>query len=168
MAVAAPVPPSDRDRDGTLDEDDLCPEVKGPRSNRGCPVYAKVVVKPDKLELKEKIQFAWNSPAIEPASHAALDEVVQALRDNRNFRVRLEGHSSSEGADDRNQTLSEARAQAVLDYLVAHGVAKERLVSQGFSSSVPTETNTTLEGREANRRVEFVVNFIIVNTGSAK
>lgn len=167
-AVTASAREPDRDEDGTLDGNDVCVDVAGPVSNQGCPIYEKVVVKPDKLELTEKIQFAWNSPLIEPVSHPALDEVVRALQDNRGFRVSLEGHSSSEGADDHNQTLSEQRARAVLDYLVDHGVAKERLASEGFSSSVPTETNTTAAGREANRRVEFVVNFLISKSGSAK
>ena len=67
--VAAEAPGPDRDNDGTLDKDDLCPDVAGPISNHGCPDYEKVVVKPDKLELKEKIQFARNSPRIEQASH---------------------------------------------------------------------------------------------------
>lgn len=163
-----PVPVADRDRDGTSDQDDLCPDAAGPHSNQGCPVYAKVVVKPDKLELKEKIQFEWNSPRIEPASHAALDETVKALQDNRGFRVQIEGHASSEGGDERNQALSEQRAQAVLDYLASHGVAPERLVSKGFSSSVPLDNNATAAGREANRRVEFVVHLVILKSGSAK
>lgn len=163
-AVAASEP--DRDGDGVPDKDDLCPDVAGPKSNNGCPVYEKVVIKPDKLELKENIQFARNSPRIEPESHPALDEAVKALQDNRGFRVALEGHSSSEGGDEHNQTLSEQRAQAVLDYLVSHGVAKERVSSKGFSSSRPVESNTTASGREANRRVEFIVAFIILNKGS--
>jgi outer membrane protein OmpA-like peptidoglycan-associated protein len=91
---------------------------------------------------------------------------VAALQENKSFRVQVEGHSSSDGSDDHNQSLSEQRAQAVLDYLVTHGVAKERLGSRGFSSSVPVDTNKTVEGRENNRRVEFVVNFNIVDDGS--
>jgi outer membrane protein OmpA-like peptidoglycan-associated protein len=164
VAAAAP----DRDRDGIPDGGDLCPDVAGPSSNSGCPVYEKLVVQPDKLELKDKIQFAWNSPAIEQISHPALDEVVRALQENRGFRVQLEGHASSEGGDEHNQTLSEGRAQAVLEYLASHGIARERLTSKGFSSSMPIDSNTTEVGREANRRVEFVVHFIIVNPGSAK
>jgi outer membrane protein OmpA-like peptidoglycan-associated protein len=54
----------------------------------------------------------------------------------------------------------------VLDYLAAHGIAKDRLVSKGFGSSVPLDTNETIAGRENNRRVEFVVHFIILNDGS--
>jgi outer membrane protein OmpA-like peptidoglycan-associated protein len=164
VAAAAP----DRDRDGIPDGGDLCPDVAGPSSNSGCPVYEKVVVQPDRLELKDKIQFAWNSPAIEQISHPALDEVVRALQESRGFRVQLEGHASSEGGDEHNQTLSEGRAQAVLEYLASHGIARERLTSKGFSSSMPIDSNTTEVGREANRRVEFVVHFIIVNPGSAK
>jgi outer membrane protein OmpA-like peptidoglycan-associated protein len=165
---AAVVKEPDRDNDGTPDRDDLCPDVRGPIANHGCPVYDKVVVKPDKLELKEKIQFAINSPRIEPESLPALDEAVKALQDNRGFRVQLDGHASSEGGDERNQQLSEERAQAVLDYLVSHGVDKSRVTSRGFSSSRPTESNTTASGREANRRVEFVVEFIIVDKGNVK
>ena len=166
IAPSAAVLETDRDNDGTADKDDWCPDIVGPASNHGCPVYERVVVQPDKLELKEKIQFAWNSPDIEPASHAALDEVVKALQDNRGFRVELEGHSSSEGMDEHNQTLSEQRARSVLQYLVSHGVSADRLGSKGFSSSRPIESNVTAEGREANRRVEFIVHFIIVEKGS--
>jgi outer membrane protein OmpA-like peptidoglycan-associated protein len=168
VPVQAAVASPDGDKDGTPDKDDLCPDVAGPASNRGCPVYEKVVVKPDKLELKDKIQFERDSPRIEQASHPALDGVVKALQDNRGFRVQLDGHASSEGAEQHNQELSEQRAEAVLDYLVNHGVAKERLASKGFSSSMPIGTNATAAGRESNRRVEFVVHFIILNSGSGK
>jgi outer membrane protein OmpA-like peptidoglycan-associated protein len=97
-----------------------------------------------------------------------LDEVAQALKDNKSFRVQIEGHSSSEGGDGHNQTLSEQRAEAVLDYLIGKGIPRERLVSKGFSSSVPIDSNATSAGREANRRVEFVVHFNILDQESAK
>jgi len=156
----------DRDKDDVGDAVDHCPDVAGPTDNWGCPTYKKVIVQRDKLELKEKLYFAWNQATLQEASFPVLDEVVQALNDNKSFRVQVEGHSSSEGGDERNQTLSEKRAGAVLDYLAAHGIAKERLISKGFGSSVPLDTNGTIAGRENNRRVEFVVNFIIVNDGS--
>ena len=130
------------------------------------PVYAHVVVKPDKLELKDNIAFEWDSANLDATSRPALDEVAQALKDNPNFRVQVDGNASSDGDDAHNQTLSEARATAVLDYLVSRGVAKDRLISKGFGSSVPVATNTTAAGRIANRRVEFIVNFIIVDKGN--
>lgn len=165
--AAAPTPVvGDGDHDGVLDDVDHCIDVAGTAERFGCPEYAKVIVKRDKLELKEKLYFQWDEATLEPVSFAALDDVVQALKDNKNFTVQVEGHASSDGDDDHNQTLSEKRAQTVLDYLVAHGIGTERLRSKGFSSSVPADTNSTAIGRENNRRVEFVVSFLIVKDGS--
>lgn len=127
------------------------------------PVYERIVVHPDKLELKEKIFFAWDESRLEAASFPVLDEVAMALNDNPEFRVQVEGHTDSTGPYAHNQTLSEERAQAVLDYLVRRGVEKSRLTSEGFSSSAPTNTNTTDYGREQNRRVDFVVHFILLD-----
>jgi len=165
VAVAVQAARPDRDGDGVPDDVDACPDMRGPASNAGCPIFEKVIVKQDKLELKEKIQFAWDQAVIERVSYPSLDEVAKALQDNPGFRVAIEGHASSEGADDHNQSLSNRRAEAVLEYVADHGVARERLISKGFSSSRPVESNTTQYGREANRRVEFVVHFIILKEG---
>jgi len=154
---------ADRDTDGVPDTVDNCPDVKGTLEFYGCPAYQRVIVRPDKLELKEKLFFAWNSAELADASYPVLDEVVQVLKDHKAAQVQVEGHTSSEGGDDHNQSLSEARASAVLKYLVSHGIKTDRLLSKGFSSSVPRDTNGTAEGRENNRRVEFVVNFVVVN-----
>lgn len=148
---------TDRDADGLPDIADNCPDVVGPITNSGCPVYKKIVVKKDKLELKEKIYFDWDKSSIKKVSHPLLDDVVQALQDNHGFKVQIEGHTSSEGEAEHNQELSESRATAVRDYLVSHGVKAERLISKGFGPSQPIDTNATPAGREANRRVEFVV-----------
>jgi outer membrane protein OmpA-like peptidoglycan-associated protein len=156
----------DRDGDGVPDNVDRCPDVAGPMDNWGCPPYKKLVIHRDKLELTEKLYFAWDQAVLQEASFPALDEVVQALNDNKGFRVQVEGHASSEGADDHNQTLSEQRAEAVLNYLVEHGIEKDRLASKGFGSSIPLDTNDTITGRENNRRVEFVVYFLILNDRS--
>jgi outer membrane protein OmpA-like peptidoglycan-associated protein len=161
--VQAPVAIPDRDGDGVADDVDRCPEVAGTLADNGCPPYKKLVVQPDKLELKEKLYFDWNKATLQPESFPVLDEVVQALQDNKSFKVQVQGHASSEGTNDHNQDLSEDRAEAVLAYLASHGVAKERLSSKGFASSVPADTNTTVAGRENNRRVEFVVQLKIVN-----
>jgi outer membrane protein OmpA-like peptidoglycan-associated protein len=158
----------DRDQDGLPDNVDHCPEVAGGIDDWGCPKYDKVVVARDKLELREKVYFAWDQAKIEEASFPVLDQVVQALKDNKGFQVQVEGHADSSGADDHNQTLSEKRAEAVVDYIAAHGVPRERIASKGFSSSIPTDNNGTVAGRENNRRVEFVVRFNILNPGSSK
>lgn len=166
--AAAAAAYADRDHDGIADTIDRCPDAAGPMENAGCPGYQKIVVKPDKLELKEKLYFAWDQAKLEDASLPVLDEVVLALKDNPGFRVQVEGHTDSSGADDHNQALSERRAAAVLDYLVSHGIATDRLVSKGFSSSMPIDTNLTVAGRENNRRVEFVVNFVLLEKVGAR
>ena len=161
----------DRDGDGVPDRFDHCPDAPGPIDGPGapgCPVYKKVVVKKDKLELKEKILFAWDQGVIHESSYPLLDEVVLALKDNKSFHVTIEGNTDSSGTEEHNQILSQSRAQAVFDYLVSHGIAADRLKAKGFSSSVPTDSNVTAAGRENNRRVEFVVEFVIVRDGGAQ
>lgn len=158
----------DGDGDGVPDSVDRCPEVAGTADDWGCRHYNKVVIQRDKLELKEKLYFAWDQARLEEASFPILDEVVTALKDNPGFQVQIQGHTDSSGIDEHNQSLSQNRAAAVLDYLAAHGIAKERLVSKGFSSSVPMDSNATSAGREKNRRVEFLVHFVSSNPGSAK
>jgi outer membrane protein OmpA-like peptidoglycan-associated protein len=156
----------DGDSDGVPDTVDRCPSVVGTLDSYGCPTYTKIIVRPDKLELKEKLYFAWDQATLQEQSFPVLDEVVVALKDNKDFRVQVEGHSSSDGAAEHNRTLSERRATAVVDYLIAHGISKDRLVSKGFASSVPLDTNDTAAGRENNRRVEFVVFFKILDGGA--
>jgi outer membrane protein OmpA-like peptidoglycan-associated protein len=153
----------DRDHDGVADTLDNCPDVAGSAENGGCPVYKRVIVKPDRLELSEKIMFAFDRADIETESLPLLDEVVQALKDNRGFRVQIEGHTDSTGPQEHNQTLSEQRAEAVLTYLRDHGIAPDRLSYKGFGSTVPTDSNSTVAGRENNRRVDFVVQFKIID-----
>jgi outer membrane protein OmpA-like peptidoglycan-associated protein len=144
--------------------------VAAPATCPTCPaiVVDKVVIRPDKLEVKDKIQFLMDQAVLDTTSHSVLDQVAKVLRDNQGFKVQLEGHASSEGGEVRNQELSQQRAQAVLDYLADRGVARDRLLATGFSSSRPIESNVTEAGREANRRVDFVVSFIILKEESAK
>jgi outer membrane protein OmpA-like peptidoglycan-associated protein len=159
---------ADGDKDGMPDSVDRCPDVVGTLDDYGCPAYKKVVVGKDRLELKEKLFFDLDRSTLKAASFPVLDDVVLALKDNKSFLVQVEGHTDSSGSVAHNQTLSEQRAATVLEYLVAHGVPKDRLVSKGFASSVPIDTNDTLNGRENNRRVEFVVSSIASKDGSAK
>jgi outer membrane protein OmpA-like peptidoglycan-associated protein len=157
-----PPPPSDRDHDGVADDADDCPDLAGPIDNAGCPVKVIVEVEPDRLEVTSKIAFEWDSARLDDASRPVLDTVAQTLAANPRFRVEVDGHASSEGDEAHNQTLSKSRATAVVDYLVTRGVASDRLIAKGFSSSVPAASNTTAAGRVANRRVEFVVDFILI------
>lgn len=154
----------DRDHDGVVDRDDYCPDVVGPVDNHGCPKYRTVTLTLTKLEITEKIYFANDSAKILPKSFPVLDDVTKALTDARDLRVRIEGHTDSNGKAEHNQVLSEQRAKSVMDYLVKKGINAGRLKSAGYGSTQELDTNNSVNGREHNRRVEFV----ILNDGSAK
>ena len=147
----------DTDKDGVADNDDRCPTVKGLASEQGCPVYKSVKVTAEKIEIDQKIFFAFGTTFILHRSFPILDEVVMALRDRERLCVRIEGHTDSVGKSDANLTLSQGRVGAVRDYLVKNGVGGVRLQARGYGSMLPLDSNATPEGRERNRRVEFVI-----------
>jgi OOP family OmpA-OmpF porin len=123
------------------------------------PVAPKrVEVQQNQIVIHDKIQFESGRAAIKAESSALLDEIVAVIKANSQLRrISVEGHTDSTGSDQHNQTLSEQRAAAVRDYLVAHGVEPGRLTSRGWGETRAVADNGTPAGREANRRVEFVI-----------
>jgi outer membrane protein OmpA-like peptidoglycan-associated protein len=103
------------------------------------------------------IEFDTNSAALRPESRPVLDEVARALGAHADWNVAIEGHTDAVGADADNLTLSTARARAVLDYLVAQGIAAARLTAAGRGEGQPVADNATSLGRARNRRVELVL-----------
>lgn len=154
-------PDLDNDEDGIADELDRCPvqaEVFNEyRDDDGCPDVKpeKVVVRKERIEILEKIQFELGKAAIQPASFGLLDEVALVIQDNPEIIVRIEGHTDNQGDDNSNLRLSQDRASAVMEYIVAKGVDRKRLIAVGFGESQPLDTNRTEQGRAVNRRVEF-------------
>ncbi len=145
----------DGDGDSIPDKIDHCPDVAGSMETWGCPNYKKVVVTKDKVELKEQLYFDFDKDVIQEASFPVLDELAQVLKENKSINVSVEGHTSSVGPTKYNQSLSERRAQAVVEYLAARGVARERLRAKGTGETDPSDTNATAEGRQNNRMVRF-------------
>ena len=76
------------------------------------------------------------------------------MKKHPNKRIRVEGHTDSQGSETYNKTLSFKRAQAVKRYLVSQGIAAQRIEVMGYGESQPVADNTTPEGRQLNRRVE--------------
>jgi len=103
----------------------------------------------------QNIFFETNLAVITPVSFPALDRVINFMKKNPDIKVEIDGHTDSVGSDAYNQRLSQARAQAVVEYLVKHGISRDRLVAKGFGEAKPVAPNTTPEGRAKNRRVEF-------------
>ena len=146
----------DRDHDGVPDKDDKCPDEPGPADNFGCPrKQSLVIVRRDRIELRQQIHFATNRSRILPDSYELLRQVAQALKDAPRVQVRIEGHTDNVGKPDSNLTLSQARADAVKEFLVRQGVPDTQLAAEGYGSTRPIASNLTRFGKAANRRVEF-------------
>ena len=105
------------------------------------------------LTFRLEVQFDNNSSELRPESLAYLDRVAERLNELPSISGVIEGHTDSNGSDAHNQGLSERRAQAVHDYLIARGIASSRITAQGFGESQPIADNATPEGRAQNRRV---------------
>jgi outer membrane protein OmpA-like peptidoglycan-associated protein len=153
-------PEADNDGDGIPDATDKCPteaeDKDGDADDDGCPdLYQTIVVREDRIELKQTILFANGRDKILPPSFPLLNEVAQALKDNPAVSVSIEGHTDDKGDAKRNLRLSQRRADAVRKYLIEQGIAAERLEAKGFGEERPLQDNKTEEGRAANRRVEF-------------
>lgn len=121
------------------------------------PKKMLVVFKGDKIEILQQVNFATGKSEILPTSYGLLAQVVDVIIKNNVKRVRVDGHTDNRGMKDANQTLSENRARAVADYLIAQGIDRSRLESVGYGDSKPIAPNLTARGRELNRRVEFIV-----------
>lgn len=118
----------------------------------------RVVVTADRIQINEKIQFDFDKATIRPESHDLLNEIVSVIQKNTHIKkISIEGHTSSEGSDKYNKTLSDKRAASVRDYLVSHGVPAAALTSIGFGESKPIAENDSDAGKEKNRRVEFMI-----------
>ena len=79
------------------------------------------------------------------------------MHENPELKIRIEGHTDSEGEIQYNMNLSKRRAKTVMDYLVTNSVSANRLSYEGFGESKPVSDNTSPEGRTLNRRIEIVV-----------
>jgi len=102
------------------------------------------------------ILFDTGKSVIRVESLPTLRSVLSLLEVTPSLRFSIEGHTDNQGGNAINQSLSESRASAVKDWLVAKGIAADRLKTKGFGDSKPLDSNTTPEGRANNRRVEFV------------
>ena len=102
------------------------------------------------------ILFDFDQATLRPESQAALARLLAALQANPSMRLTIEGHTDSDGADDYNLDLSDRRARAVVAWLVASGIAAERLEAAGRGETRPVASNDTADGRALNRRVEAV------------
>jgi len=120
------------------------------------PAPAPVMIPEAKKPVVLKgVSFASGSATLTPDSYAVLRQVAESLKDNPDVRVEIGGHTDSTGAAATNDTLSQARAEAVRDYLMGHGLDAAQLTARGYGSTRPIADNATAGGRARNRRVEL-------------
>ncbi len=109
------------------------------------------------LNMPSNVTFPVDSAAIQPEFQQTLGSVADTLSQYEKSYIDVYGHTDSTGSDAYNQSLSERRASSVANYLGNSGVQLARIETRGFGESQPIATNSTEEGRAANRRVELKI-----------
>ncbi len=109
------------------------------------------------------VLFDTGLHTLRPGAREKLSRIAGIILVHPDMKIEVEGHTDSVGSVDLNQRLSERRADAVRTYLIAQGVDANTIVARGFGKSMPVADNTTAAGRQANRRVELVVNGPMIN-----
>ena len=152
--------PIDSDGDGVPDGIDKCPNTPAgvKVDETGCPADVKAFIDTGKIT-STKILFETGKADLKPESKRELDTIGAVLAQCVDMKVEIAGHTDSQGADDINMKLSEARAAAVRDYILKNfkQCKPELFVAKGYGETKPVATNATAEGRQQNRRVEFTI-----------
>ena len=166
----------DDDNDGVANKFDKCPGTPTDTTvnGAGCPIKipAPIVMAPvtqvteriivtaeDRRVLEDAIknlEFDLGKSTIKAGSYNALNKVA-AILVQKNFTLKLAGHTDNIGSAAANLKLSKDRAESVKAYLVAQGANASRIEATGYGAAQPISTNKTAEGRQQNRRVEFTV-----------
>lgn len=105
----------------------------------------------------ESVSFETNSATLSMMSSIQLDDFARIIQQYGNKMIAIEGHTDNTGDASYNLSLSEQRAQAIRDALVARGVNPSRIIIQGFGETRPLTGNFTRTGRQKNRRVEIII-----------
>lgn len=153
--VAAKVPQDgDGDNDGVSDSADKCPT-----SAAGSKVNAYGCAEAEKATVALNVQFDTSKATIKAGYEANLQEIADFMSTHPSTKIEIQGHTDSSGSKVLNEKLSQARAEAVRNHLVntlkADGT---RITAKGFGPAMPIAENTTVDGRQKNRRVIAIIN----------
>ena len=128
--------------------------------NRSTTLYLKLElnvqeVTESKNIVLNNINFESGKAALNISTSNDLDRLVLFLKDNATSKLEIQGHTDISGTVAGNNKLSQARANSIVNYLINKGISKDRLIAKGYGPSVPIASNTTVEGKAQNRRVEM-------------
>lgn len=155
-------PDNDNDADGIADAEDDCRDLAGVAAKRGCPAKSVNPAKPKpvrrEMVLPTRVAFAYGAKRVTPRGARNLREVLKVLKNDATIlKLRVVGHTDDRGSTEVNRALSEERAQAVVDWLVGHGVSASRLQVAGRGAAEPRVTGQSKAAWRANRRVQFII-----------
>ena len=105
----------------------------------------------------KNVFFETGSADLKKESLVELNRLKNLLEDNPSLKIQINGHTDNVGSDEDNLKLSDGRAKAVYDFLIENGITASRLKFKGFGETQPVASNETEEGRQQNRRTEFVI-----------
>lgn len=159
----------DDDGDGVANKFDKCPGTPAntPVDGAGCPIKIPAPVVTEKVIVTEEdrkivdeaiknLEFDLGKSTIREQSYATLNKVA-ALLVQKNFSLKLAGHTDNTGSASANMELSKDRAESVKAYLVGQGANASRIEAVGYGQTQPIASNKTADGRQKNRRVEFTL-----------
>jgi outer membrane protein OmpA-like peptidoglycan-associated protein len=109
------------------------------------------------ISLSGGVLFTSGKSELLPGAQNSLGQIAEALTQQSNSRVVVEGHTDSRGGDESNLALSRSRAASVGSFLISRGLPADRVTTNGLGSSRPVADNSTPEGRANNRRVEIII-----------
>jgi len=136
--------------------DETTPLISNFRMAAGMPDMRNKLITEGKL-ISYGIYFDVNSDKLKPESAPSIKEIATVIKDNPDIKVKIVGHTDSDGADDLNLDLSKRRAESVKKEMVtSHGIDSGRLETEGKGESQPISTNDSGVNKAKNRRVEFL------------
>ncbi len=119
--------------------------------------YGDIEVEKEQPIVLDNLLFEFSTANIIESSKSSLEMLLGMMQTHTQVKIEIIGHTDNVGSDSFNQRLSEQRAEAVRDYLVENGISADRITTSGRGATQPIDTNLTDEGRQKNRRVEFVI-----------
>lgn len=149
-------PYADTDKDGVIDIEDECIKTPGPIENKGCPVIEEEVKEALKLAFNN-LEFYSGKAVIKSSSYTSLQNLAKILKEHPEFKLRIAGHTDSDGSESSNLTLSRKRATAVKTYLKQYGISDSIFIIEAYGETQPVASNNTAEGKQKNRRVEMEI-----------
>ena len=157
----------DSDKDGIPNDYDLCPNLFGSEENQGCP---KLTQEEEDILSKAlgDLRFGFDKDEIDYSSYVALTDLTVLMHKNPDIYLLIEGHASPEGTEEYNMSLSARRAKSVQKFFIDRGLDKSRMIIDFYGENNPKNDNLTEDEKAENRRVEFEIKYHLYDQQSAE